>query len=79
MPNPTVRLSPDAYSALKQLAETSGDSMQDILGRAIEAYRREVFMQEANASYAALRHDPQAWADWQAELRAWDATLLDGL
>jgi hypothetical protein len=34
---------------------------------------------QVNAAYAALRDDPRAWADVEAERREWDATLADGL
>ncbi|GMU55085.1 MAG: hypothetical protein AMXMBFR33_42310 [Candidatus Xenobia bacterium] len=79
MSNPTVRISPQAHSTLKALAESSGDTMQQLLDRAIEAYRRQCFLEEANASYEALRGDAISWAEWQAELEGWDSTLLDGL
>lgn len=79
MPNPAVRVSQQSYVALKQLALSSGESMQNILDLAIESYRRERFLEAANASYAALAEDPKAWADWQVELGGLDATLLDGL
>lgn len=34
---------------------------------------------EANAAYARLREDPEAWAELLAERAEWDCTLLDGL
>lgn len=79
MSNPTVRISPQAHLTLKALAESSGETMQELLDRAIEAYRRQRFLEEANASYEALRADAKTWAGWQAELEGWDSTLLDGL
>lgn len=79
MSNPAVRVSQQSYVVLKELALSSGESMQKILDQAIESYRREQFLEAANASYAALTEDPKAWAEWQAELGSLDATLLDGL
>lgn len=32
-----------------------------------------------NASFAALRADPNAEADYEAEIAAWDKSLMDGL
>jgi hypothetical protein len=32
-----------------------------------------------DAGYAALRADPEAWAEVEAERKLWDATLMDGL
>jgi len=74
-----VRISQASYKTLRKLAELESDSMQAVLSRAIEAYRRARFLQEANNAYLALRADPKAWAQEQAERHAWDATLADGL
>jgi hypothetical protein len=40
---------------------------------------RAAILEQVNASYAALRADPEAWQEYQAELAAWDVTLADGL
>ncbi len=53
--------------------------MTELLDRAIEAYRRHLFLEGLNADFAALRNDPVVWADEQAERAEWDATLADGL
>ena len=39
----------------------------------------EEWLAEFNASFAALRADPVASADYDAEVAEWDITLLDGL
>ncbi len=41
--------------------------MQAILETAIEEYRRQRFLHEANAAYAALRNDPKQWKEELAE------------
>lgn len=74
MANPTVRLSPHAYGILKELARSSGESMQVVLDRAVEEERRRRFFAEANASYARLRGDVEAWAEYEKDLSAWDTT-----
>jgi hypothetical protein len=43
-----------------------------------EQYDRK-FWEATNAGYAALRANPAAWAEVQAERKVWDATLKDGL
>lgn len=53
--------------------------MQAILDQAIEQYRRQIFLQEANQAYAALRKNSEAWATELEERKAWDLTLADGL
>jgi predicted transcriptional regulator len=79
MASATVRISERSRETLRKLAAKSGESMQAILDRAIEEYRRQQILEEGNAAYARLREDPEAWAEWKRELAIWDATLMDGL
>jgi predicted transcriptional regulator len=74
----TVRISPTAHRTLRELAAHCGESMPAILDRAIEEYRRKRFLEEANAAYAALRANPEAWREEQEERALWEATLADG-
>ncbi|WP_406698171.1 toxin-antitoxin system protein [Singulisphaera sp. Ch08] len=53
--------------------------MTEVLGKAIEEYRKKRFLEGLNADFAALREAPAAWAEEQEERAAWDATLADGL
>jgi hypothetical protein len=53
--------------------------MQEILGEAVELYRRKLLLDKANAAFAALKADSQVWKEEQEERAAWDVTLLDGL
>jgi len=53
--------------------------MQSILDRAIEAYRRERFLRDANADFAALKKNRKAWREELAERKLWERTLGDGL
>jgi hypothetical protein len=53
--------------------------MLALLDEAIEALRRQRFLERVNAGYAALRADPGAWEAVEGERRAWDVTLPDGL
>ncbi|MDF5733448.1 MAG: hypothetical protein PUP92_37095 [Rhizonema sp. PD38] len=79
MHSETVRISGTSHNLLKELAARSGDSMQVILDKAIEQYRRQVFLQEANQAYAALRNQSEAWEVELEEREAWNTTLSDGL
>jgi hypothetical protein len=79
MSAPTVRISEGSHQLLKELAEQTGQTMMDVLDKALDAYRRKLFFEQLNAGYAELRTDPQAWAEHLAEQRLWDATLMDGL
>ncbi len=75
----TVRISEASHQLLRELAKGSGESMQAILDRALEDYRRKRFLEECNAAYGALRANPEAWADVEGERRRLEGTLMDGL
>ena len=75
----TIRISPAAHLSLRQMAEETNSSLQEMLDRAIENQRRRLLLERANSAYAKLRHDKKAWQAWQRELRQLDATLSDGI
>src|SRR5205809_5646415 len=79
MSAPTVPISEASHQILKELAEQTGQTMMDVLDKAVDAYRRKLFFEQMNAGYAELRADPEAWAEHLAERKQWDATLMDGL
>jgi hypothetical protein len=61
------------------MADWAGVSLQDALEQAIKDQYHRKFWEAVNAGYAALRADPVAWAEMEAERKLWDATLMDGL
>lgn len=74
-----VRISIKAKETLETLAKKSGEPMLAVMDRAIEEYRRRVFLEETNRAYAKLRADEKASKEFDRELSEWDATLMDGL
>jgi hypothetical protein len=79
MDTPPIAISQKSLNTLQHLADESGEPVHVILDRAVEEYRRRLFIDQANRAYAALRQDPEAWAEYQHELALWDCTLMDGL
>ena len=75
----TVRISPAAHQSLRQMAEETSSSLQEMLDQAIENQRRRLLLERANRAYAKLRRDKKAWRSWRSELRELDATLTDGI
>ena len=75
----TVRISPRAHQLLRQLAKNAGESMQSILDKSVETYRREEFLRAANRDYAALRRNPKGWREELRERALWEQTSADGL
>lgn len=53
--------------------------MTDVLDAALESYRRQQFLQQANAAYAALAEDSAASKAYGEEMDSLDGTLGDGL
>jgi hypothetical protein len=47
--------------------------------QAIASYRRQKFLEEANAAFVALRRDPEAWEQEEKERDVWDQTIQDGI
>lgn len=79
MPTPTVRISPKSHKLLSELAEELSTSMPQVLDKALETYRRELFLRAANADLTRLKTDRRAWKAYRQELAAVDATVGDGL
>ncbi len=79
MPTTTVRIRPETHEHLKELAEDEGLSLTEALDRLVEAARRQRIVDRANAAWAALREDPEAWADYRAEVALFEGAVADGL
>ncbi len=77
MESTTVRIDPKAHIILRRIAEQSKESMQSILTKAIELYRRQTFLKKANLAFAAMRKDSKAWQEELREREEWDLALLD--
>jgi len=77
--SPNIRITPHSKAVLRTLAKQEGKTMQAVLDEAVEHYQRDKFLDEANQAYTALRNDPKAWKEEQAERALWDNTQVDGL
>ena len=79
MASTTIRVSGETYAVLQRLARDHHRTIGDVVAEAVDRYQREQALATLNAAYARLAANPAASADWQAELRSLDGTLLDGL
>lgn len=61
MPELTVNISEVTHKNLLQLAETSGETLQTVLDKAIENYRRYVLLVQTNHAFATLRQNETLW------------------
>jgi len=73
-----IRISEPAHRILRQLAQQDHKPMQAILEQAIEAYRRQRFLEGLGADFAVLRENENEWKAEQQERSDWDDTLSDG-
>jgi predicted transcriptional regulator len=79
MPELTISISENAGRMLQDLTRGTGQSVVEVIERALSEFQDRQFWEAVNRGYAELRADPEAWAAEEAERRAWDATLQDGL
>lgn len=75
----TIRANVGTRDILRRIARELGEPMQTSLAKAVELYRRQVFLQKANRAFAAVRKDPKAWEDELKERQLWGATLMDNI
>ena len=74
-----VRVSENTHEVLRSLSTREGKSMQDIIDKAIEDYRRKTFLEGLSNDYRLLQENAEAWKDHEEETTLWDNTLMDGL
>lgn len=76
---PIARISENTREVVRRIAAASGDSMQDVLEKAVELYRRQRFLEASNRAFAALRTDPKKWRAERQEREEWSAAAADDL
>ena len=79
MSSTNVRISAESRDTLRRLAREEGAPMQLILDKAVERYRREKFLRDANEDFVALRKNTKAWKEELKERDLWEQTIGDGL
>jgi predicted DNA-binding protein len=79
MPTVTIRVPEETHAKLQQLAAEEGHPIGQVIDELLDRYERDRFFEELAEDFARLRADPVTSAGYDAELAAWDTTLLDGL
>ena len=74
---PRIRIDEQSLATLRDLAGRQGQTVQTVLRQAIENYRREKFLEDANTAFAALRSNADAWNEEKQERDLWDQTASD--
>ena len=73
----TVRISPKGHRILSQLVAESNASMPEVLDQALEAFRRQRFLEQAAAAYEAQSTEDAV--AYRTELASLEGVLGDGL
>jgi hypothetical protein len=73
----TIDLSETTHKTLLQLAQTSGEDLVTIIDRAVENYRRYVFLVQADRAFAKLRQNEELWQEEIAERQMWDLKIAE--
>jgi hypothetical protein len=79
MAETSIPISETTLAHLRELARWAGISIDQALDEAVHGQYERQFWDAVNAGYEALRADPAAWAEVEAERKLWDTTLMDGL
>lgn len=77
MATTTIRVNARTHAILVELASAAEQSIQDTVGDAAEALRRQRFGRQVAAEFDALRQDEVAWADYLADVES--VNVSDGL
>lgn len=73
----TLRVSEPTRDRFAELARATGRPMSQLLDDAADALERRLFFDRLTAGYAALRDDPDAWSEVEAERAAESTALRD--
>ena len=75
MGSTTVRIREDTHATLQNLRRETGETMPDLLARAVDQFYRSILIAETNCGYAAARADRESLD----ELDVLEGSLADGL
>lgn len=78
MSSSTVRMDEESRTILKEIKGQEGLSSQEILHRALESYRRRLFLKKCGEAYLEFKKDKKAWDSEEDERENWNATNTDG-
>lgn len=73
-----VRISENTHSVIRGIANEIGESMQSVVERAVDRYKRELFLENLNRDFESLRQNESDWQDELEEREIWNSTLTDG-
>ena len=79
MRSSTVRIDEESQAILRAIKKQEQDSATAIIHKALEDYRRKLFLKQCSDAYSILKSQKKALKEETAEREAWDSTVSDGL
>ena len=79
MATTTIRVRAATHARLRRLAAEEVRPIGQVIDALLDDYEKRMFFARLTEDFARLRAGPVAWADYEAEQTAWEATLSDGL
>jgi predicted DNA-binding protein len=79
MPSVTIRIPSEAHERARRLAKDEARPIAQVIATALDRYERERMIADYWAAMERLRADPEASAEFDAEVAAWDAASLADL
>ena len=75
----SIQISEKSLEIVRNISERNGLQMSDVLDKAVETYRREVFLDDTNRAFETLKKDSDSWQEELEERALWEDTLSDGV
>ena len=79
MRSSTVRIDEESHALLKAIKRQEEESAQAIIRKALEDYRRKLFLKKCSDAYSSFRENKKTWKEELVENETWDSTVGDGL
>jgi hypothetical protein len=75
----TIRVPVGTHTRLQRIAREEARPIGQVIDAMLDDFEKRRFFAGLAEDFARLQADPEAWADYEAEMSAWDVTLRDGL
>ena len=75
----TIRVPTSTHARLRRLADEQARPIGEMIDALLDDDEKRRLFAGLAEDFERLRADPVAWADYEAEVIAWEATLGDGL
>lgn len=74
-----MRIGSGDKKILEQISKEEHEAQIKILHKAIEEYRRKIFLRKVNLAFGNLKKNRAQSQSLSKEMKAWEVTLMDGL